>query len=107
MKYYRARGCKACPLKSQCTRNQQNRTLTREANEHLMEAMALRMKQQPAKFRLRKQLAEHPFGTLKRWFGDTHIMLKGLAKVRTEWSLMTLAYNVKQVVGLTPQTTQE
>jgi hypothetical protein len=63
-----------------------------KANEHLMEAMARRMKQQPAKFKLRKQLAEHPFGTLKRWFGDTHFQLKGLVKVRTEWSLMTLAY---------------
>jgi hypothetical protein len=30
LKYYRARGCKQCALKPQCTRNQNNRTLTRE-----------------------------------------------------------------------------
>lgn len=100
LKYYRAKSCKACPLKSRCTRNKANRTLTREANEHLMEAMAARMKAQPEKFRLRKTLAEHPFGTLKRWFGYTHFQLKGLTKVRTEWSLMTLAYNLKRVLNL-------
>jgi len=81
LQYYRASGCKACALKSRCTRNQANRTITREANEHLMEAMAQRMKQQPEKFKLRKTLAEHPFGTIKRWFGYTHFLLKGLAKV--------------------------
>jgi transposase len=100
LQYYRASGCKACALKSRCTRNKANRTLTREANEHLMEAMAQRMQQQPAKFKLRKTLAEHPFGTIKRWFGYTHFLLKGLAKVQTEWSLTTLVYNLKRVLNL-------
>jgi hypothetical protein len=38
LKYYRASGCKSCALKSRCTRNQANRTITREANEHLIPA---------------------------------------------------------------------
>ena len=100
LKYDRASGCQECALKSRCTRNQANRTITREANEHLMEAMAQRMKQQPEKFKLRKQLAEHPFGTIKRWFGYTHFLLKGLVKVRCEWSLTTLVYNLKRVLNL-------
>ena len=100
LKYYRARGCNQCALKSRCTRNQANRTITREANEHLMEAMAARMRAQPGKFKLRKLLAEHPFGTIKRWFGYTHFLLKGLAKVQCEWSLTTLAYNLKRVLNL-------
>jgi transposase len=100
LKYYRAKGCRACPLKSRCTRNKANRTITREANEHLMEAMARRMQQQPEKFKLRKTLAEHPFGTIKRWFGYTHFLLKGLPKVQGEWSLTTLVYNLKRVLNL-------
>jgi len=100
LQYYRASGCKACALKSRCTRNKANRTITREANEHLMEAMAARMQQQPDKFKLRKTLAEHPFGTIKRWFGYTHFLLKGLVKVQCEWSLTTLAYNLKRVLNL-------
>jgi transposase len=100
LRYYRASGCKGCALKPQCTRNKANRTITREENEGLMEAMAARMAAQPWKFKLRKTLAEHPFGTIKRWFGYTHFLLKGLAKVRTEWSLTTLAYNLKRVLNL-------
>ena len=100
LRYYRASGCKGCALKKQCTRNKTNRTITREANEGLMEAMAARMKAQPWKFKLRKTLAEHPFGTIKRWFGYTHFLLKGLEKVRCEWSLTTLAYNLKRVLNL-------
>ena len=100
LRYYRASGCKGCALKKQCTRNKANRTITREANEGLMEAMAARMKAQPWKFKLRKTLAEHPFGTIKRWFGYTHFLLKGLEKVRCEWSLTTLAYNLKRVLNL-------
>ena len=31
---------------------------------------------------------------------DDHFLLKGLPKVRTEWSLITLAYNLKRVFNL-------
>jgi hypothetical protein len=37
---------------------------------------------------------------VKRWFGYTHFLLKGLEKVRTEWSLTTLVYNLKRVLNL-------
>lgn len=100
IRYYRARGCKDCALRKQCTRNKSNRTLTREENEHLMEAMAARVKAQPQKMKLRKQLCEHPFGTIKRALGYDHFLLKGLEKVRAEWSLITLIYNLKRVLNL-------
>jgi transposase len=100
LRYYRTSDCKACVLKRQCTRNKGNRTITREENEGLMEAMALRVQAHPQKMQLRKQLVEHPFGTIKRWFGYTYFLLKGLDKVRCEWSLMTLAYNFKRALKL-------
>jgi hypothetical protein len=100
LRYYRARDCRSCALKKQCTRNRGNRTITREADEAVMEAMAQRVKAHPEKMRLRKALCEHPFGTLKRWFGYSYFLVKGLAKVRCEWSLMTLAYNLKRVLNL-------
>lgn len=83
-----------------CTRNKANRTITREEDEGVMEAMAERIKAHPEKMKLRKALCEHPFGTIKRWFGYTYFLLKGLDKVRCEWSLMTLAYNLKRVLNL-------
>jgi hypothetical protein len=65
-----------------------------------MEAMAARVAAHPDKMKLRKQLCEHPFGTIKRFFGYTHFLLKGLTKVRIEWSLITLAYHLKRVLNL-------
>jgi hypothetical protein len=45
-------------------------------------------------------LAEHPFGTIKRWFGYTYFPVKGLAMVRAEWTLITLCYNLKRVLNI-------
>lgn len=100
LRYYRTNACQSCAVKAQCTRNQGNRTITREENEAVMEALAARVAAHPEKMKLRKQLCEHPFGTLKRWFGYSYFLLKGLAKVQCEWSLMTLAYNLKRVLKL-------
>lgn len=100
VRYDRASVCTQCALKKQCTRNQGNRTITREQDEAVMEAMARRVKAHPEKMRLRKQLCEHPFGTIKRYFGYTYFLVKGLEPVRCEWSLMTLVYNLKRVLKL-------
>lgn len=98
--YYRASDCKTCLLRKQCTRNQANRTITREENEGLMEAMAARVKQNPHIMKLRKSIVEHPFGTMKRWMNAGYFLCKGLEAVRTEMSLTALAYNLKRVLNL-------
>ena len=100
LRYYRARDCAKCPLKEKCTRHKDNRTITREENEGLMEAMGARVKAHPEKMRLRKSLVEHAFGTIKRWFGYTYFLVKGLDGVRGEWTLMTLCYNLKRVLNI-------
>ena len=74
--------------------------ITREENEGLMEAMAARVKAHPEKMALRKQLVGHPFGTIKRWFGYIYFLVRGLERVRGEWTLMTLCYNLKRVLNI-------
>ena len=51
-----------------------------------------------AKDEVRRQTAEHPFGTIKAWMGSTHFLTKTLPKVSTEMSLHVLAYNLKRVI---------
>ena len=46
----------------------------------------------------RGSLVEHPFGTLKVWAGVHHLLMRGLAKCRGEFSLMTLCYNFRRVL---------
>ncbi len=50
--------------------------------------------------RVRRQKAEHPFGTIKAWMGSTHFLTKTLERVSTEMSLHVLAYNLKRVMSL-------
>ena len=45
-------------------------------------------------------LSEHPFGTIKRAMGFTYFLLKGLRKVRGEFALMCLGYNIKRARNL-------
>jgi transposase len=100
LRYYRARDCQSCALKKQCTRNKGNRTITREENEGLMEAMAQRVRANRQIMKLRKALVEHPFGTIKRAMNAGYFLCKGLAAVRAEMSLTVLAYNLKRVLNL-------
>lgn len=48
----------------------------------------------------RKQIVEHPFGTIKFWNDQRHFLMRRLEKVKAEFSLSTLAYNFKRAVNL-------
>jgi transposase len=48
----------------------------------------------------RKQTVEPVFGIIKSVLGFRHFHLRGLERVSTEWSLVTLAYNVKRLYAL-------
>jgi hypothetical protein len=61
--------------------------------------MARRIAENPEKVELRKCLAEHPFGTIKR-ANQGYFLMRGLNKVGTEVSLTILAYNLKRVINI-------
>lgn len=99
--YANAAACHGCPLRAQCTGATdpaQGRRLKRWAHEAVLEAMAERVRAAPAARVRRKSLVEHPFGTIKRWDDAGYLVVRGLAKVRAEFSLMTLAYNLRRVI---------
>ena len=102
IRYYRApvSACRACGLKSKCTRNQEARRLSRWEHEELLEQMEQRVVAHPEKMKQRKTLSEHPFGTIKRGMDAGYFLLRGLEKVRAEMSLTVLAYNLKRVINL-------
>ena len=59
-----------------------------------------RLDRAPEMMRIRRQTAEHPFGTIKAWMGATHFLTKTLGRVGTEMSLHVLAYNLKRVIAI-------
>jgi transposase len=62
--------------------------------------MAQRVTEYPEIMKLRKQLAEHPFGTLKRGWPQGYFLLKRLVKVKGEMALSVVAYNVRRVINI-------
>ena len=48
----------------------------------------------------RKHIPEPVFGIIKSVLGCRQFLLRGLDKVRGEWSLVTMAWNVKRMFAL-------
>jgi transposase len=96
---YWSSACPRCPIRAQCTTSDYRR-ITRWEHEAVMEAMQDRLDRQPDVMRVRRQTAEHPFGTLKLWMGASHFLTRTLKNVRTEMSLHVLAYNLKRMMRI-------
>ena len=69
-----------------------------------VEEMAHRLKTPEGKklYALRKQIPEPVFGIIKSVLGFRQFSLRGLDKVRGEWSLVTMAWNMKRMFALNP-----
>jgi transposase len=99
MHRYWSSNCQRCSLKGECTPSEQRR-VSRWENEVVLEAMQTRLDHAPDSMRIRRQTAEHPFGTIKLWMGSAHFLTKTLDRVSTEMSLHVLAYNLKRMMKL-------
>ncbi len=100
IRYYATTACGNCSIRRQCTRNKRGRRITRWVHEDVLEQMERRARASPEKMKLRKQLAEHPFGTIKRAWNQGYFLTKGLESVNAEMSLTMLAYNIKRAIQI-------
>ena len=96
---YWTSACPSCPIKAQCTTGKYRR-VSRWEHEAVLEAAEARLDNAPEMMRVRRQTAEHPYGTLKAWMGHTHFLMKRLTNVSTEMSLHVLAYNLTRVMNI-------
>lgn len=100
-KTYRTNGCKTCVLKQQCTKLPK-RIIHRSEYQDAVDINNNNIKQNPQYYKRRQAIVEHPFGTIKRHFGFTHTLLKGLQKVNGEMNLIMFCYNflrTKNILG--------
>src|SRR4029077_7680010 len=97
--YRNSQACRDCPVRSQCTGNQ-FRSVYRLENEAVLDRMQARIAQRPDILDQRRETVEHPFGTIKQWMNQGAFLMRGLEKVRGEFSLTALAYNLRRVLNL-------
>jgi transposase len=99
-RYYWTNACPDCALKAQCTTDPRFHRIKRWEHERVLERIEQRVKANPVVLKLRKQLVEHPFGTIKFWNDQGHFLMRGLEKVKAEFSLSTLAYDIKRALNI-------
>jgi len=100
-KRYNSPVCKTCSSSHLCTQSQKNvRNIDRSQYADSIEANAKRVENNPEYYRQRQQIAEHPFGTLKRQRGFTHTNVRGKEKVLGEVGLMFIGYNLSRCASI-------
>ena len=98
-RYYVTPACRSCPLKTKCTRGKQRR-ITRWVHEDVLDRMRERVRLRPNIMKLRREIVEHPFGTLKRWWDHGYFLMRGLPNVKAEMSLSVLSYNLTRAIKI-------
>jgi hypothetical protein len=69
-------------------------------HEHILEAVQRRLDENPKAMRQRREMVEHPFGTIKARMRATHSLIKTLPRVAGEMALHVLAHNLTRVMNL-------
>lgn len=98
-KTYRTDACKGCALKIHCTKLHK-RIIHRSEYQDAVDRNNGNIRQNPAYYKQRQSICEHPFGTIKRQWGFTYTLVKGLKKVNGEMNLIMLVYNIRRTLSI-------
>jgi hypothetical protein len=74
--------------------------IVRDFYEDAREAMHRRASADPIWMKLRRETAEHPFGTMKWLVAHPRFLVEGLKKAKAELALAVPNYNLKRVVNI-------
>tara|TARA_B110000037_G_scaffold159789_1_gene180366 strand:+ start:3561 stop:5060 length:1500 start_codon:yes stop_codon:yes gene_type:complete len=94
------RACNSCKVRNQCTQNKNGRFIERSIYQEALEENKKRVDSNPDYYRLRQQITEHQFGTLKRQWGFTFTLMKGKENVLSEVNLMMICYNLTRLTNI-------
>ncbi len=97
--YVNKLACDDCAIRARCTGGK-FRAVSRLENEAVLDRMQARLAKRPDVVDRRRETVEHPFGTIKQWMNQGVFLMRGLEKVRAEFSLTALAYNLRRVLNI-------
>ncbi len=101
VKHYKNRqACKGCQVRHLCTKNKNGRFIERSIYQLALDDNQTRVNENPEYYRLRQQITEHQFGTLKRQWGFTHTLMRGKQNVLSEVDLIMICYNLRRLMSI-------
>jgi transposase len=105
-KAYQCKECRNCKVKKECLskENAKYRQIQIYENDIYKEEMRAKMSSEDGrkKIRKRKAIVEPVFAQIKYIMGFNRFLLRGIEKVKVEFSLMSTAYNIKKLTVLKP-----
>jgi transposase len=97
---YRTPACLQCSVHHQCTTSPRGRHIYRWEHEVVLDRLKQRLVRNPEIIKQRKAIIEHIFGTLKKIWGYSALLLRRLTNVASEIALMNLTYNIRRVLNI-------
>jgi transposase len=99
LRIYRSSDCAGCPFQGNCTKNKNGRTISRHPQEKRLKQMREKLDSPEGKniYGKRKKIVEPVFGVIKNVIGFVSFSLRGLKKVKGEFALVCIAYNLKKI----------
>lgn len=94
--------CRACPHFGVCTTSKRGRSVIRLNNEPLREKLEARYASEEGQaiYKRRKEVAELPFGHIKRNLGAGAFLVRGLGGVRAEFGVLASCFNIARMITL-------
>jgi transposase len=97
---YRTNNCVSCQARTQCSASPRGRHINRWEHEAVVDRLRERLNDQPGIMIKRKAIIEHIFGTIKKVWGYSALLLRRMKNVASEVALMTLTYNIRRVLNI-------
>lgn len=98
------RTCAQCPLAQQCLVENKikkdGKVIERLEHQDATDLNLKTIRINPQIYKLRQQIVEHIFGTMKRQWGYDHTLLRGIEKVKAEFALICSVYNLKRLIKI-------
>lgn len=96
---YRCKECPECPVKSACSKKAKYKKVVRGKHEHLIEKnrSELISEQGRKEYQKRMHTVEPVFGNIKFNLGFRQFLVRGITKVKGEFSLMCIVHNLKKI----------
>ena len=101
MKHYKTNACSTCQVKDLCTGNKAGRLIERSEHAPYIEKNKQNIDANPAIYKQRQSIVEHPYGTIKRQWDFSYIMTKcGKERASADVGLMFIAYNLRRLLSI-------
>jgi hypothetical protein len=91
--------CLTCVARMLCTKAE-SKEIERSGYQDIVDENNKRTEENQSLYKIRPLLIEHPFGTIKRSWGYTYTLLKGIEKVNGEMAIIFMMYNIRRAMSI-------